>query len=137
MLYSWWEQRRALGWASSTLVLPLLCAGVQWPLKRVPVATVLIFNRLSICFAWFSDPFAPGLLNSPSHGHCPPVLNPAALGAASPPHRFSAGSSCIVGLAHLLFPCLPPDVRLIFVGQCCSGSAVLLLLQVNRATVIP
>lgn len=127
---------RCLGGWSSTLVLPSLCAGEQWAPKWVPVASALVFNRLSTQFAWFSDPFAHGLLKSPSHGHLPPVFNPAALGAASPPCLFSAGSSWVVGLAHLLFP-FAPNMRLIFVGQHCSGSTLPLSLQANCAALSP
>ena len=108
MLYSCWEQRRVLEWASSSLVLRSLYAGEQWAPKWVPVAFALIFSRLSTWFAWFSDPFACRSLNSPSHSHFPLVLNPV-LGAASPPHLFPAGSTWAVGLLHIYFSPVCPQ----------------------------
>lgn len=53
----------------------------------------LIFNRQSTQFAWCTDPFAHGLLNSLSHGLFPPVLDWSALEAASPPCLCPSGSS--------------------------------------------
>lgn len=67
------------------------------------------FQRLSTQFASFSDRFTHGSLNLPSQSPFTPVLNSAALGAASPPLLFPAGSSCVSWtFAHLLLPCLPP-----------------------------
>lgn len=81
----------------------------QWAPQWVPVALDLIFNRPSTQFPWFSDPFAHGLLNFPSHGHFPLLFKLAALEAASLPHLFPVGSSWVGGLLAIYFSLVCPQ----------------------------